>query len=315
MIGGTPAHSYAVLDAYSYMLRTVNEGSKTSLKVDDNGRFKYFFVFYGSWIRGFVHMRKVLAVDRTFLRGPYKGVLLSAVAQDTENYIFPIAFCVVDKECDASYEYFFEQLLDIVPNTTELCIISDRHPSIGKMVSKIYSKAHYGCCTRHLTENAIKEFHCGDFLGHFYHTTKTYCKDVFNDHFEETRYINAEVADYLENVGFRKWSIACFPGNRSPTIIVVGGTTGTVVPATVVVVGQLKRIVPATAIVVGGLRSYDMLTSNIAESINSMFNEEREFPITALFNTISRRWCKPTTSVVVIQLKQLLGQLLKLSNN
>ncbi|XP_059294612.1 uncharacterized protein LOC132047609 [Lycium ferocissimum] len=124
MIRGTPAHEYAVLDAYSYMLRTVNEGSKTSLKVDNKGRFKYFFVSYGSWIRGFVHMRKVLAIDGTFLRGPYEGVLLSAVAQDTENHIFPVAFCVVDKECDASYEYFFEKLLDIVPNTTEFCIIS-----------------------------------------------------------------------------------------------------------------------------------------------------------------------------------------------
>ncbi|XP_059306291.1 uncharacterized protein LOC132057694 [Lycium ferocissimum] len=114
------------------------------------------------------------------------------------------------------------------------------------MVSKIYSKVHHRCCTRHLTENARKEFHCGDFLGHFYHTTKAYCKDVFNDHFEETRYINAEVADYLENVGFRKWNRAYFPGNR-----------------------------------------YDVLTSNIAESVNSMFNKEREFPITALFNTIN----------------------------
>ncbi|XP_059301867.1 uncharacterized protein LOC132053780 [Lycium ferocissimum] len=248
MIRGTPAHGYAVLDAYSYMLRTVNEGSKTSLKVDDKGRFKYFFVSYGSWIRGFVHMRNVLAIDGIFLRGPYEGVLLYAVAQDTKNHIFHVAFCVVDKECDASYEYFFEQLLDIIPNTTELCIISDRHPSIGKMVSKIYSEAHHGCYTRKLAENARKEFHCGDFLGHFYHATKAYRRDMFNDHFEEIRYINAEVADYLENISF---------------------------PRIAVVVGQLK---------------YDILTSNIAESVNSMFNEEREFPITALFDAISRRW-------------------------
>ncbi|KAG5616696.1 hypothetical protein H5410_016520, partial [Solanum commersonii] len=58
-----------------------------------------------------------------------------------------------------------------------------------------------------------------------------------------------EVADYLENVGFHKWSRAYFPGNR-----------------------------------------YDVLTSNIAESVNAMFNEAREFPIIALFNDISKRW-------------------------
>ncbi|XP_060185021.1 uncharacterized protein LOC132614568 [Lycium barbarum] len=254
MIRGTHAHRDAVLDGYSYMLRTANERSKTSLKVDGKGRFKYFFVSYGSWIRGFVHMRKVLAVDGTFLRGPYEGVLLYAVAQDTKNHIFHVAFCVVDKECDASYEYFVEQLLDIVPNTTELCIISNRHLSMGKMVSKIYSEAHHGCCTRQLAENARKEFHCGDFLGHFYHATKAYRRDMFNDYFEKIRYINAEVADYLEMLAF------------------INGVEHTSQETS-----KLSYW-------------YDVLTSNIVESVNSMFNEEREFPITALFDAISRRW-------------------------
>ncbi|KAH0661393.1 hypothetical protein KY284_026324 [Solanum tuberosum] len=214
MIRGTPEHGYAVLDGYRHMLMTINEGSKTSLKLDDKGRFKYFFASYGAWIRGFVHMRKVLPVDGTFLRGRYDGVLLSAVAQDTENHVFPVAFCVVDKECDAAYEYFFEKLLDIVPDTSELCIISDRHPSIEKTLSKFYSEAYHGCYTRHLGENARKNFHCGAFLGHYYHATKAYRRDMFHNHFEQIRIINVGVADYLENVGFHKWSRAYFPGNR-----------------------------------------------------------------------------------------------------
>ncbi|KAG5625955.1 hypothetical protein H5410_011173, partial [Solanum commersonii] len=77
---------------------------------------------------------------------------------------------------------------------------------------------------------------------------RAYRRDVFHDHFEQIRIINAEVADYLENVGFHKWSRAYFPGNR-----------------------------------------YDVLTSNIAESVNAMFNEAREFSIIALFNDISKR--------------------------
>lgn len=46
---------------------------------------------------------KVITVDETLLRCKYEGVLLSVVAQDAENHIFPMAFCVVDKECDALY--------------------------------------------------------------------------------------------------------------------------------------------------------------------------------------------------------------------
>ncbi|PHT40016.1 hypothetical protein CQW23_18870 [Capsicum baccatum] len=64
LVLGTLEHGYEVLDAYR------NPGSKTALHLDGNGR--------------------------------YNGVLLAAVVQDAENHIFPIDFCVADKECDAS---------------------------------------------------------------------------------------------------------------------------------------------------------------------------------------------------------------------
>ena len=82
----------------------MNPGSKTTLSLDENGRLQFFFVSYAAWIIGFQEMRKVIDIDDTFLRRKYGGVLLSAVAQDVENHIFPVAFCVVGKECDASYE-------------------------------------------------------------------------------------------------------------------------------------------------------------------------------------------------------------------
>ncbi|XP_055822113.1 uncharacterized protein LOC129890619 [Solanum dulcamara] len=161
------------------MIHVTNEGSKTDLKVDSYGRFLYFFVFYGAWINGFAYTRKVLAVDGTHLFGKYGGVLLSAVALDTENHIFPLAFCIVN------------------------------------------SKA------------------------------KAYQRDEFNDHFQQIKNLDISVAKYLEDVGFHRWSRAHFPGNR-----------------------------------------YDVMTTNIAESINSMFLAEREFPITALFNSINRRFAQ-----------------------
>ena len=65
-------------------------------------------------------MRKVIVVDDSFLMSEYRGVLLSAVAQDAENHILPVAYCVVDKECDASYEYFFQNLRRFVDYTHEL---------------------------------------------------------------------------------------------------------------------------------------------------------------------------------------------------
>ncbi|KAG5585044.1 hypothetical protein H5410_045478 [Solanum commersonii] len=86
----THEHGYAVLNAYRYMLEVANPGSKTALSLDENGSFKYFFVSYAAWITGFQEMRKVIAVDGTFLRSKYEGVLLSVVAQNVENHIFPV---------------------------------------------------------------------------------------------------------------------------------------------------------------------------------------------------------------------------------
>ena len=77
-------------------------------------------------------MRKVIAIDGTFLKNKYEGVMLSFVAQDAQTHVFSVAFCVVEKECDASYQYFFKQMSSFVDDTDELCIISDRHQSISE---------------------------------------------------------------------------------------------------------------------------------------------------------------------------------------
>ncbi|KAH0761254.1 hypothetical protein KY290_017327 [Solanum tuberosum] len=214
LVRGTHEHSYGVLDAYNYMLESANPGSKTTLQVDENGKFKYFFVAYAAWIQGFQQLRKVIVVDGTFLKSKYEGVLLSAVAQDADNHIFLVAFCVVDKECDASYQYFFEQMRSYVDDTDELCIIFDRHSSIRKMVSIMYPSAHYGCCMRHLGENIRNNFHNAKVVSHFYNAAKAYNKVEFYDHFNQIRDMVPKAAEHLESVGFHRWSRAFCPGNR-----------------------------------------------------------------------------------------------------
>ena len=42
---GTHEHGYAILDAYHYMLESINPKSKKTLCVDENRKFKYFFLY------------------------------------------------------------------------------------------------------------------------------------------------------------------------------------------------------------------------------------------------------------------------------
>ena len=104
------------------MLESTNPGKKTTLHANENRRFKYFFVSYGAWIQGFRHLRKGIAVDGTFLRRRYNGVLLAVVAQDVENHLFSVAFCVADKECNASYGFFLNNC-DAASKIPKSCVL------------------------------------------------------------------------------------------------------------------------------------------------------------------------------------------------
>lgn len=93
MVRGIAEHGYRYLPAFSYMINTLNVGTTYSIMVNKvDFRFMYYFLSLGPCIRGFAHMRKVIAIDNTYLYGKYEGVLLSMVPHDTENHIIPLPF-------------------------------------------------------------------------------------------------------------------------------------------------------------------------------------------------------------------------------
>ncbi|XP_016558188.1 uncharacterized protein LOC107857937 [Capsicum annuum] len=191
-------------------------------------------------------MRKVIAVDDTYLYDKYEGVLLSAVAQNTKNHIYPIAFYVIDKENDVSWTFFFKKLKSIVVDGPDLCFISDRHKSIVKA----YNHAHYGYCMRHLGENLWVNHQCGEHLYLFYNAAKGYSPKEFSNHFVEFKNYCPEVAFFLEHeLGFKKWTMSYFPDNW-----------------------------------------FDMMTINIAKSVNAILITEREYPVASIFNSIAKRF-------------------------
>ena len=143
-----------MLTAFSYVFNGFNPGSINSLMVDEeSGRFIYYFMVFGDSIRGYAHMRKVIAIDGTHLSSKYEGVLLSAVAQDTQNHIYPLLYCVVNKENNASCDFFFKKLKAFVVDKPELCVISKRHVCIDNGLERHYLFVHHGVCMRHLGEN------------------------------------------------------------------------------------------------------------------------------------------------------------------
>ncbi|XP_022899243.1 uncharacterized protein LOC111412540 [Olea europaea var. sylvestris] len=99
MLHGTSGDSFQKLSSYCHVLGESNPGTVTHIEVDSRNRFHYLFLAFGASIQGYLHyMRPVICVDGSHLKGPYKGTLLLATAQDANKQIYSLAWGIVDAE-------------------------------------------------------------------------------------------------------------------------------------------------------------------------------------------------------------------------
>ncbi|CAA7035627.1 unnamed protein product [Microthlaspi erraticum] len=126
---------------------------ETELDVDGNKRFLYAFLSFGASITGFSRLRRVVVVDGTHLLGKYKGVLLTAVGQDANFQVFPLAYALVDSEYTKSWTWFLQRLERILGDSSSLVIVSDRATSLYAAIAAVYLLAVHVACIVHLARN------------------------------------------------------------------------------------------------------------------------------------------------------------------
>ncbi|XP_071728367.1 uncharacterized protein [Rutidosis leptorrhynchoides] len=135
-------------------------------------------------VRSFVqHCRPVIIVDGAHLKAGYSGTNLVAVAMDGNNGNLPLAYGI------------------------ELTFISDRAASIAHGVSTVFPEAFHCFCARHLfgsiktKSNKFKYFEW-----HYWKMVKAYRGSDYEDHLSVFRRRLRASYNYLEQVGFHKWS-------------------------------------------------------------------------------------------------------------
>mgnify|MGYP001045679845 CR=1 FL=1 len=132
-VDGKHEESYARLMEYIEEIKEANPGtiaSCISQGPDDTPLFKRMFISFGAMITGFKRgCRPFIGVDGCFLKGPYKGVLLTAMALDANNGYFPLAYGIVEVENRDNWGYFFRALRICLDGTdlSKYKFISDRH--------------------------------------------------------------------------------------------------------------------------------------------------------------------------------------------
>jgi hypothetical protein len=141
------------------------------------------FFSFNICIEAFSHCRPVLCVDGTFLTGKYRGQILTAIGQDGNNQLVPLAFAFVESENTESWLWFFRQLkIAVVKDKPNVCILHDRHAGILKAVKTLkqpspdeetpWQDMQSRWCMRHLGANFFSQFRNKDLMNLF----KKLCK-------------------------------------------------------------------------------------------------------------------------------------------
>ncbi|XP_065857298.1 protein FAR1-RELATED SEQUENCE 3-like [Euphorbia lathyris] len=244
VIRGKPSDSYALLPSYLYMLQQTNPGSVVELHTEANNAFLYAYMALDASIKGWKHCKPTVVIDESPLKAAHGGTLITACTQDASGSVFPLAFCVVDSENDASWEWFFRKFRDTYGTRDGMSIISERHGSITNAANETYPETSHCVCILHLLNNLKTNFtkKHKEVKDYFLGAAKAYTIDDFEVYMSELDKIDVQIRDYLKNIGYERWSRAHSFTNRSLA-----------------------------------------MTSNIAEFMNAINKAAMELPITCLF--------------------------------
>ena len=134
LITGDEEAQYGLLRDYAEMILRTDVGSRVILQTEmenDNvePKFKRMYIRYNAQKVGFLGgCKPFIGLDGCHLKGRFGRQLLSAIAKDGNDNIFPVAMVVVEQQNKDSWTWFLEQFTDDIgrPEELNLVFISDR---------------------------------------------------------------------------------------------------------------------------------------------------------------------------------------------
>ena len=202
-------------NSYGYLpslIGLINEAGNIGKLVSENNVFERFFMTWAAAKDFYRINRKLVYFDGTFLAGPNKGTLLTAVAQDGNESLVLLAFSIVESENSSSWNWFIENINnEFNLNTDETVIISDREKGILQAVSNILPCAKKSNCARHIAKNLKSQFRNKRLFDLFWTSVNTYSQANFLNLMNQIKVIDLDFYIRLEVIGFETWSNAFFP--------------------------------------------------------------------------------------------------------
>ncbi|KAL4304651.1 hypothetical protein GQ457_10G028180 [Hibiscus cannabinus] len=165
----------------------------------DIPKFRRIYVCFSALREGFkLYCRPVIGLDGCFLKGSFKGEILSAVGRDCNNQIFPIAWVVVEVENRETWALFLNNLQ---------CDIGFRD---GDGCTLLSDMQKHRFCARHMYANWRKVHKGGDMQMLFWKCCKATTQSEFAKYANRIGKLKGKAYDDLMEKNPIHWSKAFF---------------------------------------------------------------------------------------------------------
>ncbi len=165
----------------------------------DKKRFTRLFVALHPCIQGFLGgCRPYLAIDSTHLTGKYRGQLATACAIDGHNWLYPVAYGIIDSETSETWLWFMEKLHEAIGEPAGLSICSDAGKGIDYAIEEVFGYAEHRECMRHLVSNFKLKFHGKVFEEHLWPAAYAWTPTEFDEHMASIGEVKSEAIAYLK---------------------------------------------------------------------------------------------------------------------
>ncbi|XP_028800388.1 uncharacterized protein LOC114755691 [Neltuma alba] len=198
MVEGDHKEEYVHLRDYCMEVKSKNPGSTFCLVTDkpyvDWPRvFRRLYMCLEPVKRGFkASCRPIIGLDGCFLKGPYGGILLVAVARDPNEQYFPLAVAVVETENRDSWTWFLKNLFDDIGS------IAEKRWGLVQAFEELLEGAEHRYCVRHLYANIKAKYGGGTLVRDLViHAAKATYPPAWEGIMNELKKVSKEAYEHL----------------------------------------------------------------------------------------------------------------------
>ncbi|XP_043705320.1 uncharacterized protein LOC122655165 [Telopea speciosissima] len=181
---------------------------------NEDPTFQRLFICLDAYKKAFVSgYRPFIGLDGCHLKGRYGGIMLSVVSVDGKNYLFFLAFAIVEVENTATWEFFLHSLADALQDSMDymnLTFMTDKQKGLIHAINNIFSGVHQRTCCRHLYNNFKASFPGLLLKSLFWKAAQVSSAWVYERAIEKMKDTNVEAHDWLLSNPPSTWSRHAF---------------------------------------------------------------------------------------------------------